>query len=263
MTAFSSRSLLSFSVLGTILATAALQAQPAPASRVLQAVDNNVRITLPGNTHPLARPEFDQGEAPADLPMKRMLLVLKRSPEQESALLSLLDGQQDKHSPNYHKWLTPKEFGTRFGPPIPTSPPQATGSSPAASKSPSPARAARNRILRHRLPGASSLPHADHKFVVRGKEHWANAKDPQIPAALEPVVAGVHSLHNFFKQPQIAQMKQAPAIFSKTPVPHVTFTDGRHALGPQDFAKIYNFGPAGIDGSNTRSPWSRVPNTTP
>jgi len=116
MTAFSSRSLLSLYVLGAFLTTAALQAQQAPASRVLQAVDNNIRITLPGNTHPLARAEFDQGEAPADLPMKRMLLVLKRSPEQESALLSLLDSQQDKHSPSYHKWVTPQEFGARFGP---------------------------------------------------------------------------------------------------------------------------------------------------
>ena len=48
--------------------------------------------------------------------MERMLLVLKRSPEQESALQKLLDDQQDKSSPNYHKWLTPEDFGKQFGP---------------------------------------------------------------------------------------------------------------------------------------------------
>ena len=45
-----------------------------------------------------------------------MLLVLKRSPEQETALLKLLDDQQDKSSPDFHKWLTPEQFGQQFGP---------------------------------------------------------------------------------------------------------------------------------------------------
>jgi hypothetical protein len=36
---------------------------------------------LKGNTHPLELPEFDLGTAPATVPMQRMLLVLKRSPE--------------------------------------------------------------------------------------------------------------------------------------------------------------------------------------
>ena len=48
--------------------------------------------------------------------MDRMLLVLRRSPEQHSALLKLLDDQQDKSSANYHKWLTPEQFGQQFGP---------------------------------------------------------------------------------------------------------------------------------------------------
>jgi len=143
-------------------------------------VDNNVRITLPGNTHPLARPEFDQGLAPADLPMKRMLLVLKRSPEQDSALLSLLDSQQDKRSPNYHKWLTPKEFGTRFGPSdsdvaAVTNWLKSTGFQVAEPS------AGRTVI---EFSGTASLVQAAfrtsmHKYVVNGKQHWANANDPE------------------------------------------------------------------------------------
>src|SRR5438477_4343072 len=85
------------------------------AARVTQVVDETQLFRLHGNTHPLARPEFDIGGAPASLPMQRMLLVLRRSPEQESALRKLLDEQQDKSSPNYHKWLTPEEFGQQFG----------------------------------------------------------------------------------------------------------------------------------------------------
>ena len=66
---------------------------------ILQPVDETQLVLLKGNTHPLARPQFDQGAAPPNLPMERMLLVLRRSPEQESALRSLLDNQQDKASP--------------------------------------------------------------------------------------------------------------------------------------------------------------------
>ena len=45
-----------------------------------------------------------------------MLLVLKRSPEQDTALDKLMAEQQDQSSPNYHHWLTPEQFGEQFGP---------------------------------------------------------------------------------------------------------------------------------------------------
>lgn len=83
---------------------------------ITQPIDESQLTILKGNTHFLARPQFDLGTASATLPMQRMLLVLKRSPEQESALRQLLDNQQDKSSPSYHKWLTPDEFGGQFGP---------------------------------------------------------------------------------------------------------------------------------------------------
>jgi subtilase family serine protease len=83
---------------------------------ITQAVDESRVVKLTGNTHPMARPENDLGTAPATLPMERMLLVLKRSDDQEYALRRLLDDQQDKSSPNYHKWLTPEQFGAQYGP---------------------------------------------------------------------------------------------------------------------------------------------------
>ena len=89
---------------------------PAARPLITQAVDDGQVTRLKGNTHPLARREFDLGTAPATLPMQRMLLVLKRSPEQQQALRKLLDDQQDRHSPNYHKWLSPEQFGQKFGP---------------------------------------------------------------------------------------------------------------------------------------------------
>src|SRR5208283_5596864 len=74
------------------------------------------RVTLAGNVHPLTRAGTDQGAAADALPMTRMLLLLKRSDEQEAALQDYLEKQQDKSSANYHQWLTPQEFGAQYGP---------------------------------------------------------------------------------------------------------------------------------------------------
>src|SRR5271163_3936757 len=69
-------------------------------SRVTQQVNDSQRIVLRGNTHPLARPQYDHGSAPSSMPLDRMMLVLKRSPAQEAALEALLAGQQEKSSPD-------------------------------------------------------------------------------------------------------------------------------------------------------------------
>ena len=109
------RRLLLESVLAGLLFLPSLSWEQVSQSRnrslIREAIDESNVTRLNGNRHQLARPEFDRGTAPASLPMDRMLLVLRRSPEQERALTNLLDEQQDKSSLNYHKWLTPEEFG--------------------------------------------------------------------------------------------------------------------------------------------------------
>src|ERR1700683_5105995 len=85
-------------------------------NRVGQTINETNLTVLKGNTHPLARGEFDRGPAPSNLPLNRMLLVLRRSTQQEADIKSLLERQQDKASSNYHVWLTPEQFGQGFGP---------------------------------------------------------------------------------------------------------------------------------------------------
>jgi hypothetical protein len=43
-----------------------------------------------------------------------------------------------------------------------------------------------------------------HTLSLNGETHFANMSDPQTPAALEPVVTGVVSLHNFRPTPKAA-----------------------------------------------------------
>ena len=215
---------------------------------------NEAQLTvLKGNTHLLARPEFDLGTAPATLPMQRMLLVLKRSAEQESALRKLLDDQQDKASPNYHKWLTPDQFGKQFGPTdgdiqTITSWLQSHGFQVGATK---------GRTVLEFSGSASQVQEAFHttihKYVVNGEQHWANAGDPAIPTALTPAVAGVKTLHNFLKKPMIhVAEKSIPAKFVPKSLPLFTAGNGLHALGPEDYATIYGAKTVlqgGIDGT--------------
>jgi len=233
-------------------------APTAPRGLITQPVDGTRLTVLYGNTHPLARPEFDQGTAPATLPMQRMLLVLTRSPEQESALRTLLDSQQDKASPDYHKWLTPEQFGTRFGPADSdvqkvTAWLRSCGFQVAA--------LSKGRTTIEFSGSASQVQQAFHtaihKYAINGEEHWANASDPSIPAALARVVKGVLSLHNFPRRSYSTvlgtPMRAKPR--PTAPLPLFTYTDQSttyYGLGPTDFATIYNVLPlwnAGIDGT--------------
>ena len=225
--------------------SSAVQSAPVqPHPLITQPVDEALLTVLEGNTHPLARPEFDLGTAPATLPMQRMLLVLKRSPEQEAALRKLLDNQQDKASPSYHKWLTPEQFGQQFGP---TESDMQTIASWLQSHG-FQVESTKGRTVLEFSGSASqvreSFHTSIHKYLVNGEQHWANSSDPSIPTALTPAVAGVLTLHNFLKKPQIRMSKEPIAVKVRPGKrPDLTLSNGTHALSPADYATIYNINP--------------------
>jgi subtilase family serine protease len=184
--------------------------------------------------------------------MQRMLLVLKRSPPQEAALRKLLDDQQDKSSPNYHKWLTPAEFGKQFGPTDTdiqtiTSWLQSHGFEVGTTK---------GRTVLEFSGSASQVQEAFHttihKYIVNEEQHWANSTDPSIPSALTPAVAGVSSLNNFPTKPMnrfvggfsrnkaTGRVRAATPLFTYNPGYACSADDYCFALGPYDFATIYN-----------------------
>ena len=87
-----------------------------PASRITQPIDNRVPVSLKGNVHPLAQARYDLGPVADSFPAERMLLLLQRSPERESALQRFLQEAHRPGSPNYHHWLTPEQFAGDYGP---------------------------------------------------------------------------------------------------------------------------------------------------
>jgi hypothetical protein len=206
-------SLIGLFVFALVLSSAPIAKAQNVTPRITEAVENEKRVTLRGNTYPLARPEHDRGAAPDSLPMERMLLVLTRSPEQEVALTTLLDEQQDRSSPNFHRWLTPEQFGQQFGP--------ADADIQAVTGWLMSQGFRVNNVAKGRtvieFSGDAGLVrngfHTQiHKYVVNGEEHWANASDPQIPAGLAPVVGGIDSLNNFPRRP----MHHVVGVFSRT-----------------------------------------------
>jgi hypothetical protein len=231
--------------------------QQATARLVTQAVDNTVRTRLAGNVHPLARTEFDRGEAPPDLPMERMLLVLKRSAQQEAALRGLIDDQQNQNSPNFHHWLTSQEFGAQFGP-ADSDIAAVTGWLRSSGFQVAQPSNGRTTIEFSGTAGQvkQAFQTAIHKYVVNGEQHWANSSDPSIPTALVPAVAGVVTLHNFPRRSNLTvHGKPLAAPTGQNVLPLFTFTPQQttmYGLGPTDFATIYNVLPlwnAGIDGT--------------
>ena len=84
--------------------------------RIVAPVDDSEIVRLRGTTHQLATPANEIGRASSDLRMERVLLQVKRSPAQQQDLAQFLSELHDPVSAFFHRWLTPEQFGQRFGP---------------------------------------------------------------------------------------------------------------------------------------------------
>jgi len=57
----------------------------------------------------------DLGRIDKSLPMEHLVLLLKRSPANETAFEKAIADQQDQKSPRYHQWMTADEIGKNYG----------------------------------------------------------------------------------------------------------------------------------------------------
>ncbi len=214
-------------------------------SLITSLVNDGSRTELRGNIHPLAQARNDVGPVPGSARADRLMLILKRSPEQESALTEYLHNVQDPSSAQFHKFLTPEEFGYRFG----ISDGDATqiqqwlhahGFSVAGMN--------KGRTEIEFSGTVKQLEETFHtavdRFRIAGVEHWANVASPEIPSALAPVIGGVANLNDFKPLPNI--VKGAAGRWDAKLhrfVPALTLTaNGTEYLflGPGDAATIYN-----------------------
>ncbi len=250
--------LLAFSCFPAVAQTPAAQSGAEQKARVLarvtDTVDDTNRTVLHGNVHPKARAEFDRGAVADAQPVTRILLVLQRSAEQEAALRQLMEQQQSKNSPNYHAWLTPEQFGRQFGPA--DADVQAVTDWLTAHGFQN-IKVTKGKVVLEFSGNAGQVRNAFgteiHEFNVKGEEHFANVSDPQIPAALAPVVRGIRSLHNFHPKAQARQLGSFRRMETGEIRPLFTYTDANgqfFGVGPADFAAIYSV-PTTLTGAGT------------
>jgi hypothetical protein len=204
-------------------------------NRIAATIDDEQLTTLTGNMHPLAKPEYDQGEIAPDTRLEKMVLVLKNSPAQQAELDSLADEQQTAGSPEFHHWLTAAEYGRRFG----------------ASEDDLEAitqwlesygfivnEIGPSRLIIEFSGTAGDVAKAFHTEIHRYliprtrqdgsmelEAHIANARNPEIPTALAEIVQGVLSLHNF---------RRTASLLSRV------LPEGEQGMNASDFASIYD-----------------------
>jgi uncharacterized protein (TIGR03437 family) len=216
-------------------------ASAAPPDRITGPVDLRQIAPIPGSVHRLAQPQFDRGAVDPAFPMNHLVLFVKPSAAQQAELDRLLADQQNPSSKQFRQWLSPEEFGNRFGL---TSRDHSQVVAWLHSEGFTIDETARGRnwimFSGTAAQVQQALHTAIHRYEVNGEKHFANTDDPAVPAALAGLVGGFEGLHDFQPRPS-----------PKTVTPDYN-SGGTHYLVPGDYATIYDIDPlysAGIDGT--------------
>jgi pseudomonalisin len=213
------------------------------------AINERDRVVLTGNVHPQARPEFEIGRASATLPMERMILLVEPTPGAQARLERLQADQQNPASPRYHQWLTPEQFGERFGR---NDADLAIVTGWLRDQGFAIEEIGKGRTWINFSGTAAQVERAFateiHDYRVDGVLRHGNSIDPSIPRALAGIVKGVVTLHSF---PRPSHHGEVHPVNGDELRPDYT-SGTNHFLAPADFATIYDLNSlysAGITGN--------------
>lgn len=238
----------------------AMAQESASQSRITGPINENQLFTIKNTVSPLANAQNDRGAVADDMQIGRVHLLLKRSDAQESALRQLIQEMNTPKSANYHKWLTPDQFGQQFGP---SDQDVATITSWLAGHGLTVTKVEPGKQTIEFTGNAgqfrSAFHTSIHQYVVNGEKRFANAGNPQIPAALSGVVGGFISLNNFRMTPTghyLGKAEYNPQNGQATPGPDWTIGNSKTGyyfpLAPADLAVQYDLNPlykAGVNGN--------------
>src|SRR5579872_2817332 len=207
--------------------------------RIMYAVDSSRTARVRGSAHPMARPQFDQGRVSPEQQLSSVVLNFRLSASQQADLQELLREQQDRSSPNYHRWLTPEQYAARFGM---TSNDLAKVSSWLQSQGLTVNGVSRSR---NEISFSGSVGQVEyalrtelHRYLINGEQHMANSSDVSLPDAFAGEVLGVRGLSDFHPKPRLHPV--SPRFTSNA--------TGNHFVIPADFATLYDV-PSNVDGS--------------
>ena len=214
--------------------------------RITGPIDGNHAVALKGNMHPRALASNDRGPLDPLTRIPYMRMALKPTGDQAADLEEFLEAQRDPSSSDYHRWLSPEEFGDRFGV-SQNDLDQISAWLESQGFTVEKVARAQNWIAFSGTAGqvGKTFRTELHRYQADGKTHFANATEPSIPQALAGIVDGLHGLDDFHPRPPR----------NKKIVPDLTSSSGSHYLAPDDLATIYDITAlykAGYDGTGQK-----------
>jgi subtilase family serine protease len=221
-----------------VLSLAPGRAQTAEQNRITGSLSNGQTAVLLANVSPLAQKQYDQGPVESSLQMNNMTLMIKPTAAQQASLNQLIAAQQQKNSPNYHQWLTPTQYGDRFGL---SQTDVGTLSSWLQSKGFTVDKVANGRNWITFSGTAAQVQNAFkteiHHYLVDGELHYANVAPPSIPMALIGIVSDIRDLTDFRpKAPRRQSVNSGvKPMYTSGPV-----GPGDQFLAPADIQVLYD-----------------------
>ena len=187
--------------------------------------------------------------------MNHLQLVLKPSAARQAAMEQLIANQHDPKSSLFQRWMTPAQFGEAFG--------VVDGDIAAVTAWLTSQGFTVNNVYPNKTQidfsgTAAQVNQAFHTqesvYTIEGVKHLANATDISVPAALQPVVAGVMGLNDFHatafhKKSNVARwdaskkkffpVKSTTASVGKGIGQAISFPLGERGLVPNDMVTMY------------------------
>jgi subtilase family serine protease len=189
---------LTLMVSAMLCSTALMAQEVSPTPRIVDPIDHDQLVVLKGNVPRVTQHAENLGPLDPVTVLPRVTLLIQLTDAQRAALQELLGEQKASLSPNFHKWLTPNQFGERFG----------LGDADAAKITSWLQSQGFTGIEispgRNRISFSGTVAQIEgtfqtqiERFTVNGEERFSIATEPSIPQAFQGVVAGITGLDNF------------------------------------------------------------------
>ncbi|WP_263339554.1 chitobiase/beta-hexosaminidase C-terminal domain-containing protein [Acidicapsa dinghuensis] len=213
--------------------------------------DDSHLAQIGGRVSPILSRATDLGPVEDSFTASRMLLLLNRSSEQERALEQFIAGSNSPGNPHYHAWLTPQEFGEKFGP---SDADIATITAWLQSQGFIVDRVHPGKMFLEFSGTAGQVREAFHTTLHRyrlgtGQMVIANASAPEVPSSLTNAIHGISIAPTVHLRPLAHVASQAPSQVSYDLQTHIAQPEwtypmagggNTYELAPADFAVQYD-----------------------
>jgi subtilase family serine protease len=224
----------------TLLFTGYTQLAQATVQSRIASVDSGSRIAVHGTISSRAKRATVLGDAPTSQKLNSLTLFFSLTSAQQADLDQLLAAQVNPSSPSYHQWLTPEQFGARFGL---SSADLTKVSNWLSSQGFTITSMARSSTF---IQFSGTVAQAQQAFgttirslSIDGEPHISNLTDPVLPSAIAGVVTSITGLNDFRMKPH---SRRSSSVNEAKPLNTQTINGVvSHFIAPGDLYTIYGF----------------------